>query len=112
MFVDPNEKVAVTRGDNTIFIRAKMDLACRARVQDELAARGLESINELEMRGIGGYRLALMVHNIVGWEGPAFAGVACTRGNIMRLDPDDDLVEAVAAEIGERNAPKEAADPN
>jgi len=113
MFVDPNAKVAITEGENTIYIKAKMDLATRAAVQDEIAARGMGSTDEVEVRGIGSYRLALLAHNIVGWEGPAFEGVRCNRANILRLEPDDPLVEKVAAEIGERNAPKETpADPN
>lgn len=111
MFIDSQARVPVTLDGNTIYIKAKMDLATRSAVQDEIAAKGAGS-DEVEVRGIGSYRMALLVHNIVGWEGPAFEGVTCNRTNIMRLDPEEPLVEAVAAEIGERNKPKESPDPN
>jgi len=112
MFVNPNAKVPVTLGENTIYIRAKMDGRTKAAVQDEMRARGFRSDDNVEISGIGSYRLALLVHNVVAWEGPAFAGVPCKRANIELLDPDEPLVELVAEEIGKRNAPKESPDPN
>lgn len=112
MFIDPNERIPITLDGNTIYIRAKMSAAVRAAVQDEIKAKGLGDESNLEMRGIGSYRLALLRHNIVAWEGPAFAGHPCTRANIDLLDLDDPLVEMVAEEIGRRNAPRESPDPN
>ena len=91
MFVDPNSRVPVTLAGNTIYIRAKMTAGVRAAVQDEMRARGFQQRDEMEIRGIGSYRLALLRHNIVGWEGPAFDGVRCTRGNVDLLDLDDYL---------------------
>ena len=69
------------------------------------------------MRGLGTYRLALLKHNIVSWEGPDFTdddgkAIPCNQTNIGRLDMDAPLVELVAEEIGKRNAPKQAPDPN
>ena len=120
MFVDPNARVAVTLDGNTIYIRSKMSAGVRAAVQDEMRARGFKSQEELSISGIGSYRLALMEHNIVAWEGPAFLDekgrpIPCTRLNIRNLDPTEPLVEAVAEEIGERNTAPETpkgTDPN
>jgi len=114
MFVDTNAKVPVISDDgrHTIFIRAKMSAKVRAAVQDEMTARGFGTGENVEVRGIGSYRLALLLHNIVGWEGPEFAGVPCNRENIMRLDLDEPLLDKVAEEIGKRNAPPESPDPN
>ena len=117
MFVDPNAKVAVTiDGANTIHIKAKMDAGTRAAVQDEIRARGLGD-GDGELRGIGSYRMTLMVHNIMGWEGPEFLDekgkpVPCTRANIQRLDPTEPLFEAVGARIGELNEDRKSPDPN
>jgi hypothetical protein len=111
MFINPNDKVAVTLGENTIYIKAKMDVGTRAAVQDEIKAT-TDGVEELGLAGLGSYRMALLRHNIVAWEGPAFEGYPCTRANISRLDPDEPLVELVAEEIGKRNAPRESPDPN
>lgn len=110
MFVDPNERVPVTVGENTVSIRAKMNAAITAKVNDEFSL--IAGQNE-GLGGMGSYSLALLVHNIVAWEGPDFvdAGgkpIPCTRANIERLDPDDPLVEAVREEIGRRNQRRRA----
>lgn len=116
MFIDPSARVPVTLGENTIYIKAKMDAATKAAVQDEIRAKG-DSAETLEMRGLGSYRLLLLIHNIVTWEGPDFADaqgrvVPCTRANISRLDPSNPLVELVAERIGELNTEPESPDPN
>ena len=110
MFVDPNERVPVTVGENTVHIRAKMNAAITAKVNDEFSL--IAGQNE-GLGGMGSYSLALLVHNIVAWEGPDFtdAGgkpIPCTRANIERLDPVDPLVEAVREEIGKRNQRRRA----
>lgn len=117
MFINPNQLVPVTLGQNTIWIKAKMDLGTRAAVQDEIRASGIKVEQDLEMHGIGSYRMALMRHNIKRWEGPDFLDengnpVPCSRENISRLDPNEPLVEKVAEEIGLRNQPAESPDPN
>jgi len=112
MFIDPSSRVPVTLGEHTIYIRAKMDTKTKAAVQDEMRARGMGEDEEVEVSGIGSYRLALLTHNIVAWEGPQFSGAKCTKENINKLDPDEPLIELVAEEIGKRNAPKESPDPN
>lgn len=100
MFVT-SERVPVTVDDNTVYIRGKMDLGTRNRCLDALAVIS-PSGGSMESH-LGEYATALMVNNILGWEGPAFAGVECTPANIARLDPDEPIVEAVLAEIGRRN---------
>lgn len=119
MFVS-NEPVPVSvdGGVNTIYIRPKMDFATKQRVLGSLAQIGriTERTRAEDVQintNLGQYNLALMVQNIVKWEGPAFAGVPCTAAAIARLDPDELLVDAVLAEINRRNtAAKAALDPN
>jgi hypothetical protein len=112
MFVDPNARVPVTDGQNTIYIKARMDIDTRAAVQNEVRAAENEVTEETVVSHIGSYRRAMLLHNIVAWEGPAFAGIPCTRENIGRLDPQEPLIVKVAQEIGRQNAPREAPDPN
>lgn len=116
MFVNPQARVPVTLGENTIYVKAKMDLGTKSAIQDEIRAKGAD-INEQEVRGIGSYRLLLMVHNIVAWEGPDFIdergkAIPCTRENIKRLDPTEPLCDLVAERIGELNAAPASPDPN
>ena len=122
MFVNPQAKEPITLDGNTIYIKTKMDAQTTAAVQDSFAGirgRGAEAEDGMMagVRGMGSYRLALLEHNIVGWEGPDFMDergkpIPCTRGNIRRLDMTEPLIELVAEAIGERNAPKESPDPN
>jgi hypothetical protein len=117
MFIDPNTKIPVTLDGNTIYIKAKMDMGTIAAVQDSVRARGVNTLEDFELQGLGTYRTALLIHNIVGWEGPAFVDssgrpIPCIPANILRLDPQDPLVDLVAEEIGVRNQAKTAPDPN
>lgn len=112
MFLDPNARVSVTDGRNTVYIRAKMDMGTRAAVQNEIRASGIKTESELEVHGIGAYRLALLHHNVLAWEGPDFDGVPCNRTNIDRVDPTEPLWDLVADEIGQRNEKAESPDPN
>jgi hypothetical protein len=117
MFVDPQARVAVSdEQGNTIWIRAKMDVATKNRVHDAIAAVDGASDDVVELH-LGSYNTALLVHNIVAWEGPAFGDargrtVPCTRQNIERLDPDEPLVTQVLGEISRRNVRPESPDPN
>ncbi len=112
MFVT-KDRVPVTVGDNTIFIRAKMDFGTRQRVIGAgVHLRPGEGAEGREM-DIAGYQIAMLAHNIVGWDGPAFAGVECTAAAIESLDPGELLVERVLEEISARNsaAREDAPDP-
>jgi hypothetical protein len=105
---------------DAIYIKPKMDFGTKQRVMSE--AVHLSQANGVEMGGgmrmdiqIGAYQTALLVHNVVRWSGPSFQDVACEKANILRLDPDEPLVEKVLREIGSRNAEKKRrpeSDPN
>jgi hypothetical protein len=124
MFVDPNARVAVTLGENTVYIKAKMSAGTKALLEDEIKTSGAvrrkdgeETIDDAEMSGFGSYGMLLRIHNIVAWEGPDFSDsdgkpIPCNRANIMRLDPTDPLYELVGERIGELNKKLESPDPN
>jgi hypothetical protein len=60
----------------------------------------------------GAIQTALLVHNIVRWAGPSFVEVPCTPENIVRLDPDEPLVQKVLRELDTRNpGKKQSPDP-
>lgn len=106
MFVEKNAKVPITEGENTIFIVPKMDYG---RKQNVISASTKFSLSGEANFDSGEWRIALLTHNIVGWQGPAFetAGggrIPCNAENIMRLDPTEPLVLKVVAEIDRRNA--------
>ena len=118
MFLDPNARVPVSDGRNTVYIRAKMDMATRDAVMNEIReVRKSDKASKTndeggELRGYGAYHLALLHHNVLAWDGPDFAGVPCTRANIDRADPTEPIWELVADEIGKRNERAESPDPN
>ncbi len=110
---------------NIIFIPAKMNFKIKGAVQRELMKIQVEAGQDGNVDGeftvsIGDQQLALLLHNVKEWRGPAFEGVTCNRNNIGNLDPSEPLVLEVLREIDERNqAPKaeprneeEAKDPN
>lgn len=101
--------VSIDGGVNTIYIKPKLDLGGKTRVQDAANSVGGGIVT------IGAATLMLLVESIIDWSGPDFiedgAKLPCIRANIERLDPDDPLVERAAEEVGKRNAPK-ATSPN
>lgn len=91
--------------ENIIFIRTKMDVGTRGRVQDAAAKVTVKSGADPDMAVlVGAYNVALLTENIVTWQGPAFEGVPCTPETIATLDADERLVARVLDEIGVRNA--------
>jgi hypothetical protein len=92
---------------NVIWIAARMGYARKAAVQDALV--------RLTVGGgglaFGAHQLALLRHNILAWEGPAFAGVACTGEMVDRLDPDEPLPAFALEEIARRNPMRRSPDP-
>lgn len=102
MFVT-GEPVAVTIGDNTIYVKRKMDFGTKSAVEDELIDIHSVPGGMVSERHLGAYNVALLVHNIVSWTGPAFTGTACTPENIRHLDPGEPLVDLVLAKIQELN---------
>lgn len=121
MFVDPNARVAVTDGRNTIYVRARMDAQTRGLYLNELkrlrVKKDVGETEEVDYAAMGTAEVLLRVFNIVAWEGPDFlddhgAPVPCTRANILRMDPLTQLYEMVGERIAELNAPRESPDPN
>lgn len=116
MFVS-DERVAVTvDGKDVIYIRPKMGAKTKALLQDQLVritGKAGDEAAQMEFTS-GAYQIALLVANIVGWEGPGFDTVKCVAINIERLDPDTELYDRVLGEIAERNplTKEKAPDPN
>lgn len=105
MFVDKTKVPVTINDEDVIYILPKMPFGVRQRVMGELAridSDGTQRGTDFHIN-LGAYNIALMQHNIVGWEGPSFEGVPCTRENIEQLDPDEPLVDKVLQEIGRRN---------
>jgi hypothetical protein len=115
----------LTPETNVVFILPKMSYGVRSKVigeaakivtkqqgaqnrQQRRAARSRRGEDSQEMEiDVGTYQLALLVHNIVAWQGPAFADVPCIRENIELLDQDKPLVAKVLEEISDRNSPND-----
>lgn len=116
----------ITPDMNIIFIRPKMDYGTRQRVLGSAAKlvqvtagnRKQRRAAAVKKRGdtndvqfdIGAYQIALLVHNILDWQGPAFAGYACLAANIETLNPDEPLVQRALQEISDRNTDPNADD--
>lgn len=114
MFVS-KETFPIKVGENTIHIKTKLNFGERMRVQKALVIAksppgrpASEIAYELDLSG---YQVQLLVESIVSWDGPAFAGRACTPANIAELDVNDPLVDQVITEVSERNKLKGDEDP-
>ena len=123
-FIDPKATVEYKIDEqNTIWLKAKMDLRTKSAVQrDLLQMRVSDGSSDMAVHfSQMGQWLAVLKHNIVRWHGPRFVDedgkrVPCKAENIDRLDPDAnaDWLEAVVDKIDELNTPAtvESADPN
>jgi len=104
--IDPKD---ITPEIDVIFIRPKMDFGTKQKVigaatkiiQGQKAKRGKDA--QTVDIDVGAYNMALLTHNILGWQGPSFASVSCTPSNIAMLDQDEPLVGRVLQEINDRN---------
>ncbi len=108
MFVS-KEKVAVSLEDdpaNIIWIRPVMSFGVQQQVLGDAMQVTVDDkgVAHTGAVNLGLYNRALMEHNIVGWEGPAFAGVPCTPEAIRELQWTQPLVTKVFNEIARRNA--------
>lgn len=89
---------------NVIWVKSKMDVETKGKVTSEMFTMG--KAGELEAR-LGANETALLVHNVVRWEGPDFEGVPCTPDRIRKIDPTEPHWAKVLEVIAERNkAPK------
>lgn len=86
---------------NIIYIKPKMDMATDSKVKSELLTLGADN-KTMEAR-LGANSMALLIHNIVKWEGPDLGAVPCTPDNIRRLDPTEPHIARVLEEIAVRN---------
>jgi hypothetical protein len=125
MFVS-TEPIRITNEDceqlsdtdtDAIYIKPKMDFGTKQRVMSAAIQLSEESGVQVG-KGVrvdvqfGAIQTALLVHNIVRWSGPSFAEVPCTPDNIVRLDPDEPLVQKVLRELDTRNpGKKQSPDP-
>jgi hypothetical protein len=94
---------------NVIYIRSRMDIETRGKVSSELVKIGGDN-KTMEMQ-LGQNQTALLIHNIVRWEGPDFDGVPCDAAHIRTLDPNEPHIEKVLREIDARNLKKVAPNP-
>src|SRR5678815_5797896 len=83
---DDDGTIISDRPPDVIWIRPKMNVMIRGLVTSEMF--GMSKGMDLEAR-LGANETALLIHNIVRWEGPSFEGRPCTRANIEELDPTD-----------------------
>jgi len=102
---DPAEVISDTP-PNVIWIKAKMDVATDARVKNELVKMAGDN-KTMEMH-LGENQLALLIHNIVKWEGPDLGDIPCTPEQIRKLDPTEPHIALVLEEIARRNVRKES----
>jgi hypothetical protein len=101
-----NEPIAVPdeSGENIIYIRAgKMPWGIKNKVQGAAVqiSAGLAGNDPQTRITVAAYQAALMLHNIVRWEGPALQGFKLTQAGLDMLDPDHG--DAVLTEIQRQN---------
>lgn len=99
MFVDAQPVEVTLDGVDKIWVKPRMDFGTHQRVHGS-------AYKQNGTPDVGEYTIALLIHNVVRWEGPSFAGRPCTPENIERLDPDEPLVDLVMQTIREGNRPR------
>lgn len=116
----PIDEKDITSEMNVVFIRPLMDYGTRQRVIGAAAKivtgtagnrrqrraakkRGEEGRKASMDVDVGVYQIALLTHNILSWQGPAFMGVPCTPATIETLNAKEPLIARVIQEISDRN---------
>lgn len=94
---------------NVIYIKSRMDVETRGKVRNELY--GLAPDGKTPELRAGLNDMALLLYNIVRWEGPDLGQISCSPANIRKLDPNEPHIAQVLEEIARRNAPRTAPDP-
>lgn len=119
----------VTPELDVMFIRPAMDYGTRQRVigmatkvkpstkkQKHMTRAERKKQQDADVNfDVGVYQIALLLANLLSWQGPSFVGVPLTQANVERLDPNDPLVKAVLDALAERNVTDDDAegdDPN
>lgn len=117
----PIDEKDITDTMDVAFIRPQMDFGTNSKVIGAAAKliqrnagksarvlRGKKKTNEVTQEfNVGAYNIALMENNILSWQGPMFAGVACNPANISALNQKHPLVARVLQEISDRNVTKQ-----
>lgn len=103
--------------ENVIWIKRRMDFGTKSRVEDTLTQMAVSNGRAGELRfSIGAQKLALAVHNIVGWDGPDFVDpttkrtIPCSADAIERLDPAYPLLLRAQEKIDKLNTAVKAPD--
>jgi len=115
IFLSNDTRVRVALPDdpeNAIYIRPRMNIGQRNRVQGASLMMGADGKPDLN---VGAGQDALMAVNFVAWEGSKFTlpngkVAPCTPQYQQQLDPADPLVQLALKEINDRN--KEASSPD
>lgn len=97
---NPDETIS-DQPPNIIWIRGRMDMKVSGKVKSELIGFGADG-KTVEMRP-GQNETALLIHNILRWEGPDLGMIPCTPENIQKLNPSEPHIRLVLEEIAERN---------
>lgn len=95
---------------NIIWIRSRMDVETDGKVNNAMFPFDKEG-KRIEAR-LGDRITALLIYNIVKWDGPVLGRVKCTPENIRKLSPNQPHIAKVLEEIAERNKKPESPDPN
>lgn len=132
MFIDPQGTVSITEGEDTIWVKERMDFITRSKWMDELlqiippntgggrkkrgkvrrkVAQDTDPTDELQGLSrvqLGAANMALLKLNIVRWEGPSFTDrsgrpIPCTPDKIEQLDPAQPLIKRVVEVLSELN---------
>lgn len=117
IFLSDADRVRVALPDdpeNAIYIRPRMNMGQKNRVQGASLSMGADGKTALD---IGAGQNALMGVNFVAWEGPKFTLPSgklapCTPQYQQQLDPSDPLVQLALKEINDRNVEAPSPDPN
>jgi hypothetical protein len=99
------DRVAVRDGEDTIYVRRKMDIGTVARIDGATRRMG----GTEHAAGV-----ALLMYNVVAWEGPGFVDdkgkpIPCTPEQVEQLPPDDPLMALAIEKIAELMQPPEDA---
>lgn len=96
-FINPTDRIEVRiDGENSVFLRAKMDIATQASVERDFLQMRVVGGNVGDVSvlfSVKGQQLALLKHNLVRWNGPLFCDdegkpVPCRAEMVERLDVD------------------------
>lgn len=134
IFIDSDTRVEVwdDEKENVMYVRQRMDFQTNALVRNELLRLRLNP--DMQEGGeisatvsIELQQLAMLIHNVIGWDGPRFIHpttkkpMKCEPKAIRMLSPTDPLVAKVLDTINNNNqprtqpppsAPEPSADPN